>query len=103
MAAKNADDSDADDSDADLIMERAEDMIGIIRISVAITPDGRRILSNMRGMDKDSSLVRTTIKIWDLYTMKISGELKGHTERVQCLAVSPDGRHVVSGDGRGVV
>jgi eukaryotic-like serine/threonine-protein kinase len=56
--------------------------------SVAISPDGQRIISGSR--DK-------SIKIWDAETCKELQTLKGHENWVTCLAVSPDGQRIISG------
>lgn len=55
---------------------------------VAITPDGKSILSG----GKDS-----TLRVWDLATGKEVRQLPGHTGAVQALAISADGRRVLTG------
>ncbi len=57
-------------------------------LSVAFSPDGRRIVS---GSFDD------TIKVWDATTGQESLTLKGHTNYVWGAAFSPDGRRIVSG------
>jgi len=54
---------------------------------VAVTPDGRRILSG--GSD-------TTVRVWELATGRLERPLKGHACDAWELAVTPDGRRVVS-------
>jgi WD40 repeat protein len=56
--------------------------------SVALSPDGRRIVSG--GSDR-------TLKLWDAQTGKEIRILKGHSKVVLCVAFSPDGRRIVSG------
>jgi WD40 repeat protein len=56
--------------------------------SVAVSPDGRRIVSG----SKDSTLV-----VWDLEAGAPIHRLVGHRDWVRCVAVSPDGRRIVSG------
>jgi WD40 repeat protein/serine/threonine protein kinase len=41
------------------------------------------------------------VRLWDVLTGEPRGELKGHTEEVEALAVSPDGRLVASGAREG--
>jgi WD40 repeat protein len=56
--------------------------------SVAVSPDGRRIVS---GSD-DNSVV-----VWDLETGTQIHRLTGHQGWVSAVAVSPDGRRIISG------
>ena len=56
--------------------------------SVAVSPDGRRIVS---GSDDQ------TVAVWDLETGTRLHALTGHQGAVTSVAVSPDGRRIVSG------
>jgi WD40 repeat protein len=53
--------------------------------------DGRTLVSAGTGM---------TIWLWDTATGKITGALCGHNGRVNCLALSPCGRLLASGDSQ---
>jgi len=57
-------------------------------ISVAISPDGRKILSG--SSDK-------TLKLWDLAKGECLHTFAGHKNYVNTLAISPDGRQALSG------
>jgi WD40 repeat protein len=57
-------------------------------MSVAFSPDGRRVLSG----SYDNS-----VRLWDLDTGNLLHRLTGHTERVRSVAYSPDGRYALSG------
>ena len=56
--------------------------------SVAVSPDGRHIVSGSCD---------STLRVWKLGTGRCLNTLKGHTDWVHSVAVSPDGRHIVSG------
>ena len=56
--------------------------------SVAVSPDGRRIVS---GSDDK------TVAVWDLDAGTLIGMLTGHQYAVNSVAVSPDGWRIASG------
>jgi hypothetical protein len=56
--------------------------------SVAVSPDGRRIVS---GSDDH------TVAVWDLEGGTLIYRLTGHEAAVRSVAVGPDNRHIVSG------
>ncbi len=56
--------------------------------SVAVSPDGRRIVSGSED---------NTVVVWDLETGTPVHRLTGHQAAVNSVAVSPDGRRIVSG------
>jgi len=56
--------------------------------SVAVTPDGRHVVSGSRD---------NTVRLWALATGKEVQRFTGHQSSVNSVAVTPDGRHVVSG------
>ena len=59
-----------------------------IVLSVAFSPDGRRIASASRDR---------TIRVWDATTGEIvAGPFTGHTDRVTSVAFSPDGQCIAS-------
>ncbi len=68
-------------------LQRIEGHQGSV-IAVAITPDGRRVVS---GSDDK------TLKVWDLETGRQERTLEGHQHSVYAVAITPDGRRVVSG------
>ncbi|MCC5656806.1 serine/threonine protein kinase [Nostoc sp. XA010] len=57
-------------------------------LSVAISPDGKTIVSS--GGDRK-------IKLWNLATGKQISSLDGHSQQVNVVAISPDGKTLVSG------
>jgi WD40 repeat protein len=59
-------------------------------VSVAFSPDGKRIVSGSRD---------TTLKVWDAQTGQEIHTLRGHMNWVTGVAYRPDGKHIVSGSG----
>ncbi len=56
--------------------------------SVAISPDGKKIVSG--SWDK-------AVKVWDVASGKCDATLEGHSLCVYSVATSPDGKKIVSG------
>ncbi len=56
-------------------------------LSVAISPDGKTIVSNSND----------TIKLWSLATKQEICALNGHSDRVNVVAINPDGQILASG------
>ncbi len=56
-------------------------------LSVAISPDGKTVVSNSGD----------TIKMWSLATGQEISSFKGHTDRVNVVAITPDGQILASG------
>jgi WD40 repeat protein len=54
---------------------------------VTVTPDGQRIISASHDH---------TLKVWDFAARKRLFTLRGHTDWVTAVAVTPDGRFAVS-------
>jgi WD40 repeat protein len=62
-------------------------------ISVAFSPDGKRLVSG--SQDK-------TVKMWDAQTGREILTLKGHTDSVMSVGFSPDGKRLASGSADGI-
>ena len=56
--------------------------------SIAISPDGQTFVSGSWD---------NTIKIWNLHTRELIGNLTAHSSQVESVAISPDGQTFVSG------
>jgi len=63
-------------------------------LSVAVTPDGRRVVSG--AVDK-------TVRVWDLERGEELLVLAGHTGSVLAAAITPDSRKVISGSEDGTL
>jgi hypothetical protein len=56
-----------------------------------LSPDGKRIAWVAENGDNK------TVKVWDAHTGVELAALRGHADRVECVAYSPDGRRIVTG------
>jgi serine/threonine protein kinase/WD40 repeat protein len=65
--------------------------------SVAVSADGRHVLSGNYVPIKGAGKTVKTIRLWDLETGEEMCAFAGHTDDVQSVALSPDGRLAVSG------
>jgi WD40 repeat protein len=65
-------------------------------LSVAFSPDGRRIASASGQFDRQGRLPGE-VKVQDAFTGRDLLTLKGHTDKVSSVAYSPDGRRIASG------
>jgi WD40 repeat protein len=67
---------------------------GDVVVSVAVSPDGRRVLSG--GNDG-------TIRLWNLDSGKQIRQLSGHHGSIWAVAFAPDGKHALAGGEAGGV
>jgi WD40 repeat protein len=68
--------------------------------AVGFTPDGKRAICSYGPQVIESVYngdPRCSLRLWDLATGKELKQFKGHTAPVLCLAISGDGRFLVSG------
>ncbi|QDT44933.1 Serine/threonine-protein kinase pkn1 [Gimesia alba] len=71
------------------LLHTYEEPMGLVR-HLKLTSDGKYALTS-GVVDKQHAIL-----VWDLLEKKRKHTLKGHTQRVRCLAVSPDGTLAVS-------
>jgi WD40 repeat protein len=77
--------------------------------SVAFTGDGAYVVSgsgNPEMRASDGTLIGETdytVRVWNIADGTEVARYEGHRGMVHCVAVSPDGRRVASGDSEGVV
>lgn len=73
--------------------------------ALEMLPDGRRFLtvsaSSARGPMMSGADIG--IKLWALEDGRFLGGIRGHGDRITALALSPDGRTLATGDGRGII
>jgi len=72
--------------------------------SVSFTPDGKRAVCSYGPGSAEAVYAedpRVILRLWDLATGKEIKQFKGHGGPVLCLAVSRDGRRLVSGSADG--
>jgi WD40 repeat protein len=65
-----------------------------------VTPDGRHVVSSSLGeaTEVDGFAGKRVLRAWDLATGETETLFRGaHTSPVTAVAVTPDGRHMISG------
>ena len=65
--------------------------------AVSITPDGRMIVCGCAGFNTMSDSWQGTVRMWDIENGQCVKTLVGHTNVVDAVSVTPDGRVAVSG------
>jgi WD40 repeat protein len=77
---------------------------------LAVTPDGRHLLSGTGGSLQSSLTVLNighgadnVLRLWDAASGNLVREMKGHEHAVYAIDVSPDGRLAASGDWGGTL
>jgi WD40 repeat protein len=71
--------------------------------SLAFSPDGRVAYSTSGGPDLWHDGKDSAVRVWDVETGLQIRKLEGHKGRVLSVAVSPDGRQVLTGGGASVI
>jgi WD40 repeat protein len=67
--------------------------------ALVFSRDGKRLYTGGNLLQAKPSQDVGTIRVWDTTTGKSVGTLPGHTAGVYCLALSPDGKRLLSGAG----
>jgi WD40 repeat protein/serine/threonine protein kinase len=67
--------------------------------SVAISRDGKRIVSGGAGYDVKTEKTWGEVEVWDAVTGKALNNLQGHTCGVLSVALNADGSRIISGAG----
>jgi WD40 repeat protein len=70
--------------------------------SLAFSPDGRTLATGHSVQDPGSHYVRRyqhLVRLWDVATGQVRGELRGHTRPVPSLAFAPDGHTLAAACG----
>jgi RNA polymerase sigma factor (sigma-70 family) len=83
---------------------------GLFILALAYSPDGRMLASAAGSYDKAAAArldpnigYLGELKLWNLATGKEIASLKGHSQRVTCVAFSPDSKTLASGGEDGTI
>lgn len=71
--------------------------------SVALSPDGRTLVSARRAGHGFAGSASADLTLWDMARRTKLASFVGHTSNVTSVAFSPDGRHFASGGADGNV
>jgi WD40 repeat protein len=64
--------------------------------TVAFTPDGKQVVTGGGNTFEKSDGPASSLRFWDLSTGKLIRQFEGHTKDVRRVAVSPDGKQLLS-------
>jgi WD40 repeat protein len=71
--------------------------------TVAFAPNSKQAVTGGGNVFEDSGAAEASLRLWDLATGKEIREFKGHTKDVRRVAISPDGRQLLSGSFDGTM
>jgi hypothetical protein len=77
--------------------------LGAAEFPMALSPDGRIVASGRMPPGSQFRGPGPDISIWDAGSGQLLALLQGHSGKISCLAVSPDGRLLASGSEDGTV
>ncbi len=66
---------------------------------ITFSPDGKILASGGSEQSSGGKKHPTTIRLWNMLTGELKNTLTGHTDGVNCIAFSPDGKTLASGGG----
>lgn len=65
--------------------------------SVAMSADAQRAVSSSAGTDNVIGIDGTVVQVWDLNKQRLLRRFDGHTSATKAVAITPDGKRVVTG------
>jgi WD40 repeat protein len=71
--------------------------------TVAFAPDGARAVTGGGNAFESNGMTEASLRLWDLTTAKEVRQFQGHTKDVRSVAISADGKQLISGSFDGTM
>jgi WD40 repeat protein len=91
------------ESGKELLALETHTQMGGVAWTAAFTPNGKQAVTGGGNLLSGNDPAEGSLRLWDLTTGKEIRQFKGHTKDIRCVAISPDGKRLLSGSFDGTM